>query len=72
MEKRKARTRGRDILDTQNLDSVISVSERKSRVLLYLGGSVVKNLPANAGEAVFDPCIRKIPWRRNGNPLQYS
>ena len=38
----------------------------------FLGGSVVKNLPANAGEAVFDPCIRKIPWRRNGNPLQYS
>ena len=38
----------------------------------FLGGSVVKNLPANAGEAVFDPCVRKIPWRRNGNPLQYS
>ena len=20
----------------------------------------------------FDPWVRKIPWRRNGNPLQYS
>jgi len=20
----------------------------------------------------FDPCVRKIPWRRNGNSLQYS
>ena len=23
-------------------------------------------------ETRFDPCVRKIPWRGNGNPLQYS
>ena len=35
---------------------------------------VVKNLPANAGgmSRGFDPWVRKIPWRRHGNPLQYS
>ena len=37
---------------------------------------VVKNLPANAGEARdkrrgFDPWVRKIPWRRTCNTLQY-
>ena len=26
----------------------------------------------NVGRPKFDPRIRKIPWRRNGNPLQYS
>ena len=26
----------------------------------------------NAGRARFDPWVRKTPWRRNGNPLQYS
>ena len=36
---------------------------------------MVKNLPANAGDAKrcrFDPCVRKIPGGRNGNLLQYS
>ena len=35
---------------------------------------MVKNPPANAGDMRhgFDPWIRKIPWRRHGNPLQYS
>ena len=32
----------------------------------FLGGTVVKNLPARAGNqrCSFDPWIRKIPWRR--------
>ena len=30
----------------------------------FPGGSVVKNLPVNAGESKFDPWIRRIPWRR--------
>ena len=30
----------------------------------FPGGSVVKNLPANVGDAGFDPWIRKIPGRR--------
>ena len=31
---------------------------------------VVKNPPANAGDMrhVFDPWVRKIPWRRKWNP----
>ena len=38
-------------------------------------GSVVTNLPANAREhrkLGFDPWVGKVPWKRNGNPLQYS
>ena len=32
----------------------------------FSGGSVVKNLPANARDvgAMQDPWVRKIPWRR--------
>ena len=33
---------------------------------------MVENPPANAGDALFNSWIGKIPWRRNGNPLQYS
>ena len=35
---------------------------------------VVKNPPANAGDTRlrFDSWVRKISWRRHGNPLQYS
>ena len=29
----------------------------------FPGGSVVKNLPVNAGDAGFDPWVRKILWR---------
>ena len=36
---------------------------------------MVKNLPANAGNTrhtALIPGVRKIPWRRACNPLQYS
>ena len=36
-----------------------------------LGGSVVKTLPANAGDVGdggFDPWVGKIPWRRKLQP----
>ena len=42
--------------------------------MLYImavpGGSVVKNLLAGAGdkEMGFNPCVRKIPWRRAWQP----
>ena len=39
------------------------------------GGSVVKNLPANAGDAGDTgsiPGLEISPGERNGNPLQYS
>ena len=32
---------------------------------------MVKNLPT-CGRPGFNPWVGKIPWRRNGNPLQYS
>ena len=38
----------------------------------FPGGSVVKNLSANAGATKihgFDPWVRKIPWRRKWQPL---
>ena len=41
----------------------------------FSGGSVVKNPPANArrcGRCGFDPWVRKIPWRRKWQLLQYS
>ena len=34
--------------------------------------SVVKNLPANAGDAGLIPGSERSPGRGNGNPLQYS
>ena len=37
----------------------------------FPGGSVVKNL-LQCGRPGFDPWVGKIPWRRHGNPLQYS
>ena len=35
---------------------------------------VVMNLPTKAQERrdSFDPWVTEMPWRRNGNPLQYS
>ena len=36
------------------------------------GGSVVKNLPANAAGAGLIPGSRRYPGGGNGNPLQYS
>jgi len=35
-------------------------------------GSVVKNLPANAGDAGSIPGLARSPGGGNGNPLQYS
>ena len=38
----------------------------------FLGGSVVKNLPANAGDIGSVPGSERSPGGGNGNPLQYS
>ena len=38
----------------------------------FPGGSVVKNLPANAGDVLSVPGWGRSPWGGNGNPLQYS
>ena len=36
------------------------------------GGSVVKNLPSNAGDVGSVPGPGRSPGEGNGNPLQYS
>ena len=38
----------------------------------FPGGSVVKNLPANAGVTGSIPGSGRFPGEGNGNPLQYS
>ena len=38
----------------------------------FPGGSVVKNVPANAGDWGLIPGSQRSPGKRNGNPLQYS
>ena len=38
----------------------------------FPGGSVVKNLLANAGDAGLIPGLGRSPGVGNGNPLQYS
>ena len=38
----------------------------------FTGGSVVKNLPANAGDMGLIPGLERSPGEENGNPLQYS
>ena len=38
----------------------------------FLGGSAVKNPPANAGDVESIPGLGKSPGGGNGNPLQYS
>ena len=45
-----------------------------NRVLIwgFPGGSVVKNLPANAGDSGAIPGHRRSPVGGKGNPLQYS
>ena len=38
----------------------------------FSGGSVVKNMPANAGDSGLIFGLRRSPRKGNGNPLQYS
>ena len=40
--------------------------------MAFPGGSMVKNLPANAGDTGLTPGLRRTPGGGNGNPLQYS
>ena len=42
------------------------------RVSSFPGDSVVKNLPANAGDMGSIPGSERSPGRGKGNPLQYS
>ena len=41
-------------------------------IVCFPGVSVVKNPPANAGDAGLIPGLGRSPGEGNGNPLQYS
>ena len=43
----------------------------KALIVHFPGGSMVKN-PAESRRCGFLPWMRKIPWRRKWEPLQYS
>ena len=44
----------------------------QASTLGFPGGSVVKNLPGNAGDVGSIPESGRSPGEGNGNPLQYS
>ena len=46
--------------------------KKKRRRGDFLGGSVVKKLPANAGDAGSNPGLGRSPGEGNGYPRQYS
>ena len=46
--------------------------QRKTKLLGFLRGSMVKNSPANAGDMDSIPGPGRSPGKGNGNPLQYS
>ena len=50
---------------------VLCFSMRVSPEGSFLGASVVKNPPANAGDVGLIPGSRRSPRVGNGNPLQY-
>ena len=50
----------------------VPLSELYSRQPGFPGGSVVKNLSANAGDTGLIPRLGRSPGGGNGNPLQYS
>ena len=41
-------------------------------IMGFPGESVVKNLPASAGDFSLIPGLGRLPGGRNGNPVQYS
>ena len=38
----------------------------------FPGGTMVKNLPAQAGDVCLIPRLERSPGKENSNPLQYS
>ena len=50
----------------------MSPSAKISHSPIAAGGTVVKNLPANARDAGSIPGLGRSPGEGNGNPLQYS
>ena len=44
----------------------------RTKITGFPGGTVVKNLPANSGDAGSIPGLERFPGRGNGNSSQYS
>ena len=64
-------TENQDVCSPFNLLSgglLVAISSPRG----FPGGSLVKNSPANAGDAGLIPGSGRFPGKRNGNPLQYS
>ena len=53
-------------------DNKIDLGQGKMCEMGFPGGSVVKDLPINAGYVGLIPGLRMFPGELNGNPLQYS
>ena len=49
-----------------------SDSSHKTHFQGFPHDSVIKNLPANAGDMGLIPGLERSPGEENGNPLQYS
>ena len=47
-------------------------SKKRRKKKVKIGGSAVKNLPANVGDLGLIPGLGRLPGEGNGNPLQYS
>ena len=67
---------GRTESDTTEATQQQQQQQQQQNILTFIfgfpGGSVVKNPPANAGDAGSIPGSRGSPGEGNGNPLQYS
>ena len=62
-------------VNVYNLGYGNNILDRTQKALGFPGGSVVKNLPANAGatgDLSLIPGSERCPGEGNGNPLQYS
>ena len=55
-----------------NISSTNSKNNSVRWYCVFPGDSVVKNLPANAGDVGSTPGSGRSPGEGNGNPLQYS
>ena len=59
---------GRKVKPYASFPQIAMYYEKKTG---FLGGLVVNNSPANAGDAGLIPGSRRCPGEGNGNPLQY-
>ena len=59
----------RDLSSSVEKKSKINVGPRQEGLCWWLSG---KESAYQCRKCGFHPWVRKIPWRRNGNPFQYS